>query len=229
MSVDPDALYRDVWPEYFETQRRDLYWYERLWSVLLRQLELRTEGRRLVEFGSGPGFLLQLARKRGWDPVGVEPSPLARQHSVELGFLTLEKANPDLAENAGISTEVLEHVDDPGVTLAEWREALAPRGLLALSVPNDDNPLQGLFSGLGEQPWVHHTHKHYFNPQSLKRLVNAAGFRTVWLRTSSPTELLLRLPISRHLAWKLHRVWPAPPLLWRLNVGRHVLLVAQKL
>ena len=243
--TDPDDLYTTVWPDYFEVQARDLFWYERLWGVLLDQLEKRSHHRRrsLLEFGSGPGFLLRYAKRRGWAPIGVEPSGVARTYSRALGSIALDAA-PGIEFYAGIATEVLEHVVDAKATLATWRDALVPGGLLALSVPNDNNPLQRLFGrrlapragdrgGLQgcedpDRPWIHHTHLHYFNPTSLHALVEDAGFKVVWQRTSFPVEPLLVLPIPRKMAWKLSRIWPAPPLLWRWNLGRHVLLVAQK-
>lgn len=237
-------LYTEVWPSYFETQARDRIWYERLWAVLLRRLE-RSPGRELIEFGSGPGFLLKYAQKRGWRASGLEPSAVAREHAGKLGAFSLELLSGFRGLfDAGIATEVLEHVPDPLATLQEWRSALFPGGLLALSVPNDNNPLQRLFGRLlaprgqergglipvpdRDHPWRHPTHLHYFNPKSLRRLVESAGFSVLWQRTSFPVELLLVLPLPRHLSWKLSRLWPAPPLLWRWHLGRHCLLVARK-
>jgi SAM-dependent methyltransferase len=222
---DPDDLYTTVWPDYCETQRRDLFWYERLWGVLLDQLEMRASGRWLVEFGSGPGFLLAQAERRGFHARGVEPSAAARRHARTLGVFSAEVSRNSM--DAAIATEVLEHVEDPNAELRRWRGALVDGGFLALSVPNDNNPLQRLFWGKSK-PWIHHTHLHYFNPKSLKALVESAGFEVVWQCTSFPVELLLVLPIPRKWAWKLSRIWPAPPLLWRFGIGRHCLLVAKK-
>jgi SAM-dependent methyltransferase len=234
---DYDWLYTDTHPDYFEVQRRDLWFYERLWSVLLRQLEKRTTGRWLIEFGSGPGNLLVLAKRRGWLPTGIEPSLLAREHARSLGARCFSSENRPIDDwwSAAIATEVLEHIDDPKATLLQWRDALVPGGHLALSVPNDNNPLQRLYGkalsldGKTAKPWIHPTHKSYFNPKSLRELVESSGFEVVWQRTSFPVEFLLGLPLlSRHTAWKLSRLWPAPPFLWRLGVGRHCLVVARK-
>lgn len=243
--MNADALYTEVWPDYFATQRRDLWFYERLWLVLLRQLEGRTGNRWLLEFGSGPGFLLALAWRRGWWAQGVEPSAVARLHAAQLEVLSFRDPPSCGHFGAAIATEVLEHVDDTAATLREWRSALIPGGFLALSVPNDNNPLQRLFGswiapppgdsgGLVQcvdrrRPWIHPTHKSYFNPKSLKALLEQAGFEVVWQRTSFPVELLLAVPfLSRKAAWKLSRLWPAPPFLWRFGIGRHCLAVARK-
>lgn len=227
---DADALYTTIWPEYIATQKQDLWHYERLWAVLLRQLERRTPKsdtkKHLIEFGSGPGFLLQLAWRRGWWAFGVEPSAVARAHASSLGYPSNERS-PWWLGDAAIATEVLEHVEEPVAELVKWREAMRGVGLLALSVPNDNNPLQRLFWGR-KKPWVHHTHLHYFNRRSLRAVLEEAGFEVVWERTSFPVELLLILPIPRKWAWKLSRLWPAPPFLWRLRIGRHLLMVAKK-
>lgn len=228
-STEADKLYLEDCPDYFEVQRKDLFWYERLWSVLLRELEKRTDERWLLEFGSGPGFLLRLADRRGWHATGIEPSNVAREYARSIGakcysekFRRLENWWP-----AAIATEVLEHVDVVGATLMEWHAALRPGGYLALSVPNDSNPLQRLF-WKKSKPWITPLHRRYYNPKRLREDLDAAGFEVVWQRTSFPVELLLVLPIPRKWAWKLSRIWPAPPLLWRFHVGRHCLVVARK-
>lgn len=230
-----DDLYLKVHPDYFSTQRKDLFWYERLWGVLLAQLEKRVGGRMLIEFGSGPGFMLKLAQRRGWDAYGEEPSAVARAHTKRIGATSAEPGFWVWQSDAGIATEVLEHVEDPLATLIQWRDAIVQGGFLALSVPNDGNPLQRLFgkriSPDGKTPrwWIHPTHKSHFNHRSLRELLEMASFKVVWQRTSFPVELLLVIPgIPRKWAWKLSRVWPAPPLLWRWGVGRHCLVIAKK-
>src|SRR5688572_16791472 len=227
---EADKLYTEVHPDYFAVQRRDLWFYERLWRVLLGQLEKRPRKMpTLIEFGSGPGFLMKLAERRGWHAFGEEPSDVARRHAEGLGLTgCVPLGHFKFSEfGAAIATEVLEHLEDPCAALKRWGSLLPNGGHLVLSVPNDNNPLQRLFWGRSK-PWIHHTHKHYFNPRSLRELVQSAGFEVVWQRTSFPVELLLVLPIPRKWAWKLSRLWPAPPLLWRLHIGRHCLLVARK-
>lgn len=247
--AEADDLYLVTHPTYFETQRRDLWFYERLWAVLLRQLEKRHEQRTLIEFGSGPGFLCALAERRWlagamkgdfWIGVihGIEPSFVAREHAESLRLRVAEfreSYNGFSLFRHAIATEVLEHVEDPTTTLNLWREALVPDGYLALSVPNDNSPLQRLFGKWispdrkTPEPWKHHTHLHYFNRRSLRSVVEASGFEVVWERTSFPVEILLAIPfMPRHWAWKLSRLWPAPPLLWRCGIGRHLLFVCKK-
>jgi SAM-dependent methyltransferase len=221
--MNPDELYTAVHPDYFATQQKDLFWYERLWRVLLRRIG-KPKG-ILLDWGSGPGFLLALAQREGWVCVGEEPSAVAREHAQRLGVYCVPSLRGEVS--AIISTETLEHVEDPGLELLRLFHLLRPGGKLALSVPNDNNPLQRLFWGRSK-PWLHHTHLNYFNPRSLRALVESVGFKVTWQGTSFPVELLLALPISRKLAWKLSRVWPAPPLLWRFGIGRHCLLAAEK-
>jgi 2-polyprenyl-3-methyl-5-hydroxy-6-metoxy-1,4-benzoquinol methylase len=192
--------------------------------------------RSLLDIGSGPGFLVLQAHKRGWRAFGEEPSKIAIEHADRLGVCT-QASFRHSAFDCITATEVLEHLDDPLAMLRRMHDQLNADGMVALSVPNDENPLQRLFGSWiappgcddPKRPWRHHTHKHYFNPKSLKALVESAGFEVVWQRTSFPVELLLAIPfLSRKLAWKLSRLWPAPPFLWRFGIGRHCLLVARK-
>lgn len=228
--MEADKFYTEVWPDYMQRQMADIWWYERLWSVLLDRLG-KPRGGLLVDWGSGPGLLLNLAQRRGWSVWGIEPSPSARAMADSIG---IGSSHPDAIADwhstkadAIISTETLEHVQDPAAELRKMASILTSGGLIAISVPNDNNPLQRLFWGKSK-PWVHHTHLSYFNPRSLREKVEQAGFEVVWQRTSFPVELLLVLPIRRKLAWKLSRLWPAPPLLWRFGIGRHCLMIARK-
>lgn len=235
MNLPTDYLYEVCHPDYFEVQTRDLFWYERLWMVLLRQLEGQHPQRTLIEWGSGPGNLLEMASKRGWWGVGIEPSEVARKQAKSIGVDSSPLYNGHSLFRHSIATEVLEHVEDPLHELIKWRGALLQGGYLALSVPNDNNPLQRLFgrwiSKNRKTPkfWIDPTHRSYFNMKSLCALLEEAGFRVVWRRTSFPVEILLAIPfLKRNWAWKLSRVWPAPPLLWRFGIGRHLLVVAKK-
>lgn len=226
-----DAFHTETWPTYAEDQRKDLFWYERLWGVLLNRLENQstpnTMGLGLLDYGCGPGFLVALAHRRGWPASGYDPSAKARADALDINNIKV-LPEPDFRTFYGcvVMTEVLEHIQNPEHALHEAWKLLAHNGLLAISVPNDDNPLQ---SSGAKQPWVHDSHLHYLNPKSLRRLVENAGFDVTWQGSSFPVEVLLAIPfMPRKWAWKLSRLWPAPPVLWRFNIGRHALLVARK-
>lgn len=167
-----------------ERERKAIY------HQLLADLERRLGRRgRLLDVGAGEGQLVAAAIERGWRAEGTEISSAAVEfmrrdraltvHHGELEALTL----PEAAFDAVVMQHVLEHVRDPGRTLATVRRLLVPGGLLRVEVPN----LGGLSSriknaqsrlGLKRRPWKHYSTGHhfwFFAPPTLARTVRGAG------------------------------------------------------
>src|SRR3989338_1072994 len=97
---------------------------------------------RLLDIGAGKGEFLAIARQRGWEVEGVEPSEdmvrhAQQQHQLTLRYGALEQAAfPDGYFDAVTLNMVLEHVDDPHGLLQAIYRVLAPGGLLFVEVPN---------------------------------------------------------------------------------------------
>lgn len=99
--------------------------------------------RRGLEIGCSAGFALDFGRfARGWEVLGVDPSPLALAGAEALGFpvrRTYFTAELDLGPepfDLAICSEVLEHLAEPHALLAAIRGRLSADGLLVLSTPN---------------------------------------------------------------------------------------------
>ena len=189
-------------PLYLERVREDLPWWNRLYAERLAAIgDTRTSaGRRLLDVGSGPGFLLRFAKDHGWDPVGIEPSRQAAEHARGLGVEVIEAFLDDRLVNelgtfdAIHLAEVLEHLPDPRGMVERCRELLVPGGALCVSVPNDYNPFQRLLveRGLQEPWWVAPPHHlNYFDFDSLERLLADAGLEVRARETSFPIDMFL--------------------------------------
>ena len=186
--------------EYFRYAEEDKEWAMLRYGYYFEKLESLTEGRRLLDIGSGPGYFLEAARERGWQVLGFEPSTIAAQYTSARGipvindFYSAGKAQ-DLGKFDVISLNlVLEHLRDPISLIDDAKRILAPGGLLFVTVPNDFNPLQmQLWQDHGFAPWwvVPKHHLNYFNPGSLKRLFASRNMETVHQETSYPMELFL--------------------------------------
>jgi len=146
----------------------------------------------LLELGPGGGFFLDTARRAGFDPIGVEPSPelAARAASefgikVECGFLDeveLSREEFDLI----CMFHVFEHVDDP-IGLLETLGGLLNRdGLLAMEVPN----IASVMARRRADQWAAvqpvELHVSHFTPESLRAVVERAGLEVVAIDTVSP-------------------------------------------
>jgi 2-polyprenyl-6-hydroxyphenyl methylase/3-demethylubiquinone-9 3-methyltransferase len=100
------------------------------------------EGSRVLDIGSGGGFLTAALSDAGYEVIGIDPEMAALSEATEhvtASFavavgerLPLIKASFDSV----VCSEVLEHVDNPGAVLAEASRVLRPGGVLVFSLPN---------------------------------------------------------------------------------------------
>ena len=88
---------------------------------------------RLLEVGAAAGFLSDEARRRGWDPVGVEVAPIADHARDRLGLpVHREIADTEGPFDACVMNQVLEHLPDPAAALAAVAERSAPGARLSI-------------------------------------------------------------------------------------------------
>ncbi len=161
---------------------------------LMQEFEQKL-GRRgkFLDVGCGAGELLWAAKESQWEVEGVDPS----KEFVEIGFerlgvqgriTTLKEADfPDNYFDAVAMSSLIEHLYEPFETLCEVHRVLRPDGLLWFDAPNED----GLYMQFGNlymrfqgKDWVvvmaptfPPYHVQGFNPKSLRKLLDRAGFK----------------------------------------------------
>lgn len=135
---------------------------------------------RLLDVGSYCGLFLSVARERGYEVAGVEPSRWASRYAEEtLGIKTHRGTLADLPEDpvrfdVVCAWDVLEHVSDPLADLRRMHALLRPGGMLAFATLNYANWVPRL---LGERwPWMMDMHLYYFQPPDLATMLARAGF-----------------------------------------------------
>lgn len=132
----------------------------------------------VLEIGSGAAWLLSQFSKRGWQGVGCDPSPFAKQATVALGFQHLscfyssdiEMKQVDLI----IHYDVLEHVRNPVEFLELNKSHLRSDGVVIFAVPDCTQQIIA-----GDISMVLHEHVNYFSESSLRRVVEAAGLQVM--------------------------------------------------
>lgn len=97
-------------------------------------------GRRLLDFGCGPGFFLKHLAAH-FDVFGLEISPWARRHAHETTGRPVYGSLEELADQSldGIvSLHVIEHIPDEGLesVVREWKRVLVPGARLLLVTPD---------------------------------------------------------------------------------------------
>jgi 2-polyprenyl-3-methyl-5-hydroxy-6-metoxy-1,4-benzoquinol methylase len=97
---------------------------------------------RLLDIGCNRGLLMEAARRRGWQAVGVELSPVAAQRAREDYGHEVHPTLDDVEAldrfDLAVAWHVLEHTADPVAFLGQVARLLRPDGVLAIQVPSFD-------------------------------------------------------------------------------------------
>jgi SAM-dependent methyltransferase len=188
---------------------------------ILKQLEsMHPEKGNLFDVGAATGILLDLARRRGWQPDGIEPSAWAVRLAESKYGLRLRRGPFETAEvddnfcAAVTMVDFIEHTPLPFEAIKKAQQILRPGGILALVTP-DIHSAAARFAG---RRWWHlrPAHLAFFSRTSLGALLGRAGLNIVRERrytwTFSLHYLLSRRPASgmilrnRRLASFLKRI-----------------------
>jgi SAM-dependent methyltransferase len=225
MAPDTEAPGQPYDEEYYrETYGRDLarrlprLTREQYWARWLRRRTGSDPG-RVVDLGSGLGWLALAARSQGFAPICLDISEfgaqqLRREHS--LPVILGSAAHVPVRRGsiaAVVALDVLEHVDDPRAALSEIRGALRPDGLVVVSVPNTEG--YGARSKRGTGTWFGDrdiTHTALWRPDEWVRafvdsgfVVERRGTDTLWdvpypVRVPEAVQRGILLPLHRGLS-----------------------------
>ncbi|HEU4684708.1 MAG TPA: class I SAM-dependent methyltransferase [Nitrospira sp.] len=143
------------------------------WSCFAdrRYFEGVPEGARVLEYGGGLGNnLLAVARRA--DTWMIEPSELGRHLAAGSG-IAVARGIEELCQrdfDAVLCRHVLEHLEDPFLTLRRILDLLKPGGELIVAVPCEN---MRLFPS--EEDLDHHLY--CWSPRTLGNLIQRAGYR----------------------------------------------------
>jgi len=147
---------------------------------------------KMLEIGCGYGFSLDAGcRLFGWQPLGVDPSPLAAAGTRDLGVPIrpiYAAADTDLGGPFDLvyGSEVIEHVAESNEFLKICRAQLADDGILALTTPDaaciqPDTPMPTLLPALSPGH-----HLVLFSAEGLRLALERAGFTSISVRADGP-------------------------------------------
>lgn len=166
-----------------------------------------------LDIGAGEGFLINAADQNGFSVTGIDFSSFG----VEKFFPVLKKRliTGDIYESidrlksegklfmACSAINVLEHVIDPDLFLSKIIGVLNPKGLLAITVPNDFSALHKLLlekSLIDREFWFGPPHHlHYFNTRNLPGFCASRGYTLVDAFSDFPIDFFLLHPGSNYV------------------------------
>jgi SAM-dependent methyltransferase len=119
---------------------------------LLDMIGEYTPNGRLLDVGCGHGLLLDQAKKRGYDTMGLELSSANAAHAREnLGLDVREVGLEDFTDPQGfdvvVLADVIEHLSDPVSAIDHCKRLVAPGGVLCIVTPDPSARLARLAGG----------------------------------------------------------------------------------
>ncbi len=185
----------------------------RRYEIWLDAIERHRLPGRLLDIGCGTGLFLAVARRRGWEPFGIDECEEATEHA--RGHFGLDVWIGEFSEfpfdergfDAITGWDIIEHARDPVGLMRAMRRCLSPEGVVALSTPNQRSILDlvaGAFYRLSAgrivgplEKFYIEQHFLYFTPDTLSAALGRAGFRVVELERelTDLERLTLSLPM----------------------------------
>jgi SAM-dependent methyltransferase len=143
----------------------------------------------LLEVGCGSGEWLAYMRGLGWRVEGVEPDPKAVETARSQGLNVRrgrlpEQSYPDEYADVVCMVHVIEHMHEPLNTLRECCRILKPNGRLLIATPNSASLGHRRF-GSNWASLDPPRHLIIFDPPTMRRLLDQAGFEIDWLITTA--------------------------------------------
>ena len=158
------------------------------YNELLDHFEKYRKTNRILDIGSGHGFFLETAKKRGWEVYGSDYAAgcvnVCKEKGIEMhsGTMTPDAYHPEMFDVI-TSFEVLEHVYNPNEELGYLNSFLRKGGIMYVTTPNFNSVLR---YRLGEQYDVINYPEHltYFTHKTLIKAFEAKGFEKLNVRTT---------------------------------------------
>lgn len=207
-------------------------------AVILRSLGAGG-GRRALDVGAADGFLASRLALAGWRVTALEGDAAlaARARAAGLEVIEADLDGGVLALpgpfDAIVCGDVLEHLRDPLGALRALLRALAPGGLMVVSVPNVAHLWVRLSLLLGRFDYadrgiLDRTHLRFFTRRTLLALLEEAGLAVDGL-AATPVPLPLVVPERLHGRWlsALHGLGAAAARGWPRGLGYQFVAVCR--
>lgn len=186
----------------------DVYFSKQVGGSLVRFLEMADvlHG-KVIDYGCGPGYLLEFMTNKGLELSGADFSPDAVRSTNarldgKIGWLgaTLIESLPsaELGESAfdlAACIETLEHLDDDALeqTLKQLSRIVKPDGHIMLTTPASEDLAKATgYCAFCDSEFHSWQHVRSFSPQSLKTLVENNGWEVTFCQSISLFRLLPR-------------------------------------
>lgn len=157
-------------------------------NELLDGFEKFKQTNKILDVGCGPGLFLLEAKKRGWEVYGTEFTDQQIEYLNSKGIKTSQgklKKESFASESFDviISSEVLEHINNPIEELTLFNSFLRKGGLTYITTPNFNAIERYLLKGkynVIDYP----EHLCYYTPKTIDLLLSRCGFEKLQIKTT---------------------------------------------
>ena len=104
----------------------------------LKLINSQSEKGKILDIGAGVGDFLSVAKKDGWQTIGIEPSDKAKSIAIKKGVTFVNHLSQLENNSFDVITmwHVLEHVPDLEHQISELKRLIKPNGTILIAVPN---------------------------------------------------------------------------------------------
>lgn len=142
----------------------------------------------VADIGCGCGAFLDFLKGVAETIIGVEPSEVYRDNMDSKGFKTytyLEDAKKDWKDKIDVITsfDVIEHVEDPNLFLADIYDLLSNGGRAVIGTPTDAPVMRELLGEIYEKKLLFSSqHLWIFSEKNLKMMSEKIGYKNVRIK-----------------------------------------------
>ena len=168
-------------------------------------IEKHAPGKKLLDVGCSYGYLLNEAKVKGWDTLGIDYKDDAVKSAKEKFGIDVLKGSfeetkfDERSFDVVAMAEVVEHLINPIPFLKTIHKILKDDGILFITTPDIESP-QARLHGAKWIMFYPGTHRYFYSLNSLERLLHLCGFkikaRRLYDRGPNPLRNLVKYYLS---------------------------------
>ncbi len=142
---------------------------------------------KILDVGCGEGWMLEIAKMKGWEVYGTELSSrsieICKTKGIKIYAGVLNPEKMDVGEfDIVVSSQTFEHINNPNEEISNINKLLRKGGLFYITTPNFNSYLRFILKEKYDII-VYPEHLTYYTKRTLNKLLKQNGFKKIKLMT----------------------------------------------